>query len=110
MPCGLLTSARDGGIPGPELVEDFLHQRWIELHPCRGFPEERRKFWVVLVAGLPAVGGPVAQLQLIRCLNRSSRGQRAPGFVLKGGCEIAHVEKRAGLRSLGLDEHIGHLG
>ena len=73
------------GSLSPELVEELLHQNWIELDPRGSFTEERRKLPVVAVARLPAVSGPVVQKRLVRRKERPCRRGRAALLVLE--CE-----------------------
>ena len=102
-------TVRNGGIPRLELVEELLHQLRIEFQPADASRKSAASFGVVLVAGLPAVLGPVAHEQHVRHLDRSRCRLRATLFVLEGGREIMQVQKRAGFRGLGLHEYAGDL-
>ena len=72
---------------------------------CLG--EDRGQFGVVLVAGLPAVVGPVVQERHVGCLHGPRGRLGAPLRVREGVGELLHVQQRAGLGGLGSHQNAG---
>ena len=79
--------ARQFGFSLNEFIDELLHQLRIEFHSGRGFAEKRFQLRVVLIAGLPGVGGPIAHERFVRSMDRPRRSLRASQFVIEGVCE-----------------------
>ena len=97
--------ARQFGFSLNEFIDELLHQLRIELHSGRGFAEEHFQLRVVLIAGLPGVGGPIAHERFVRSMDRPRRSLRASQFIIEGVCEVMEVQERPGLRQLGLHQY-----
>ena len=98
----------DSWILDLKLVEKRLHQRRIQFHSGRGFPEESLKFRVVFVARLHAVIDPVVYEDVEGFLNGPCRRPRTSRIILETGCEVVHVQKGAGLGGFGLYQYAYH--